>query len=215
TRRSGGSVCPLRMAGRGRGRGASAPRGPRLRIDRGPLPVPSHGVGAEGPARTRPTVVAHGGCCDRDRRHPSPIVRNRGRSPFRLLLSRARNPPRGRDDGPCPSPPGLLVARPDGTLRRRGGPRGPWAPSPVRGRVERPSLVRRPRGRGDRPREVAVPSNLRNGRRTGRDRRGLLEREGDGGTIRRRGCHERARAPVRESPPRLCRATRGGGRGPA
>src|SRR5207244_910383 len=82
------------------------------------------------------------------------------------------NPPRGRDDGPCPGPPGLLVAGPDGTLRRRGGPRGPWAPSPVRGRVECPSLVRRPRGRRDRPREMAVPPIPRNGRAAGRDHRG-------------------------------------------
>src|SRR5439155_385428 len=167
---------------------------------------------ARDPPKVTTSVVAHGGCCDRDRRHPGPIVRDRGGSPFRLLLSRAWNPPRGRDDGPCPGPPGLLVAGPDGTLRRRRGARGPWAPSPVRGRVERPSLVRGPRGRGDRPRQVAVPSILRNGGRTGRDRRGLLEREGDGGTVRGRGRRERARAPVRESPSGLRRATGGRGR---
>src|SRR5213078_1175279 len=60
--------------------------------------------------------------------------------------------------------------------------------------------------------QVAVPSILRNGRRTGRDRRGLLEREGDGGTVRGRGRRERARAPVRESPSGLRRATGGRGR---
>src|SRR5207247_6504156 len=43
------------------------PCGPRLWIDRDPVPFASHGVGAEDPARTGPTVVAHGGCCDRDR----------------------------------------------------------------------------------------------------------------------------------------------------
>src|SRR5207247_1389973 len=182
------------------------------RVDRGPLPLPTHGVGAEDPARTGPSLVAHGGCCDRDCRHPGPIVWNRGGSPFRLLLSRARNPPRGRDDGPCPGPPGLPVAGPDGTLRRRRGTCGPWASSPVRGRVERPSLLRRSRGRGDRPREVAVPPILRDGRRTDRDRRGLLEREGDGGTVRGRGRRERARAPVREGPFGLRRAPGGRGR---
>src|SRR5712691_1606568 len=59
---------------------------------------------------------------------------------------------------------------------------------------------------------MAVASILRIRGRAGRDRRRLLEGQGNGGTVRRRGRRERARAPVREGPSRLCRAARGCGR---
>src|SRR5439155_1084839 len=91
TRRSRGSVRPLRLAGRRRGRGASAPCGPRLWIDRDPVPFASHGVGAEDPARTGPTGGAHGGCrvFRRSEEHTSEL-QSRGHLVCRLLLEKRK-----------------------------------------------------------------------------------------------------------------------------